>query len=120
MYATRDTVAGNGWAIPRQLDDPLVQQALATTPGRAMAQFARFLTGEVDSSGVETTVYLRDARYARAGREGWGVVPVTLRASPPTARRNSAAHPTDGAGSGSAVRRRSDDLPISGVLRALR
>jgi hypothetical protein len=43
-----------------------------------MAQFARFLVAEVDSSGDSVTVYLRDARYARAGRGGWGVLPVRL------------------------------------------
>ena len=43
-----------------------------------MAQFARFLVAEVDSSGDDLMVYLRDARYARAGRAGWGVVSVRL------------------------------------------
>jgi len=79
IYASLDTVAGNGWRLPRRLDAPPVQRALRDTrEGRAMAQFARFLVAEVDSSGNDVTVYLRDARYARAGRAGWGVVPVRL------------------------------------------
>jgi len=84
IYASPDTVAGSGWQLPRHLDAPIVQRALRDTrEGRAMAQFARFLVAEVDSSGVgEVTVYLRDARYARAGGRGWGVVSVSLRRSP--------------------------------------
>ncbi len=84
IYATADTVAGNGWQLPRHLDAPIVQRAVHDTrEGRAMAQFARFLVAEVDSSGVdEVTVYLRDARYARAGRRGWGVVSASLPRGP--------------------------------------
>jgi len=79
IYASVDTVAGDGWRLPRHLDAPVVQHALRDTrEGRAMAQFARFLVAEVDSSGDGVTVYLRDARYARAGRGGWGVLPVRL------------------------------------------
>lgn len=79
IAAGRDTVAGRDWALPRHLDDPVVQRALReTTEGRAMAQFARFLAAEVDSSaGVR--VYLRDARFTRTAREGWGVLAVRLR-----------------------------------------
>jgi hypothetical protein len=71
--------------MPRHLDAPAVQRALhATREGRAMAQFARFLAAEVDSSGdgVGATVYLRDARYARVGRDGWAVVSVRLDPGP--------------------------------------
>src|SRR5258705_552230 len=84
IYATADTVAGNGWRLPRHLDAPIVQRAVHDTrEGRAMAQFARFLVAEVDSSGVdEVTVYLRYARYARAGRRGWGVVSASLPRGP--------------------------------------
>jgi hypothetical protein len=79
MYASRDTVAGADWALPRHLRVPAVVRALReTADGRAMAQFARFLTAEVDTAGPGTTVYLRDARYARVEREGWGVVRVRL------------------------------------------
>jgi inner membrane protein len=80
IYASPDTVAGTGWQLPRHLDVPTVQRALRETrEGRAMAQFARFLVAEVDSSGAgDVTVFLRDARYARAGRGGWGVLSVSL------------------------------------------
>lgn len=79
-YASPDSVAGKDWQLPRHLDAPLVQRALRETrQGRAMAQFARLLVAEVDSSGRDSvTIYLRDARYARAGRGGWGVLSVTL------------------------------------------
>ena len=83
IYASPDTVAGDGWRLPRHLDAPAVQRALRDTrEGRAMAQFARFLAADVDSSGDDVTVYLRDARYARAGRAGWGVVSVRLDRGP--------------------------------------
>jgi len=80
IYAGADTVAGDGWRLPRHLDEAAVQRALRETrEGRAMAQFARFLVAEIDSSGVgELTVYLRDARYARGGPSGWGVVSVRV------------------------------------------
>jgi hypothetical protein len=41
-----------------------------------MAQFARFLAADVDTTSGD--VYLWDARYARAGRDGWAVVTVKL------------------------------------------
>ena len=80
VYSSPDTVAGIDWQLPRHLDVPIVQRALrGTREGRAMAQFARFLVAEVDSSRLgDVTVYLRDARYARAGRAGWGVLSVRL------------------------------------------
>jgi len=81
VYASRDTVAGDDWRLPRHLDLPVVQRALRETrEGRAMAQFARFLVAEVDSTdragGV--TVYLLDARYARSGRDTWAVLSVRM------------------------------------------
>jgi len=80
IYADSDTVAGRDWALPRHLDRPVVRQAIRETPeGRAMAQFARFLAADVDSTGAGRTVYLRDARYERRARRGWGVVAVRLR-----------------------------------------
>jgi len=80
VYASADTVAGDDWALPRHLDAPAVARGLrASREARAMAQFARFLVAEVDSSGEDgVTVYLRDARYARAGRGGWGIVRVRI------------------------------------------
>ncbi|MFN2571421.1 MAG: hypothetical protein ABR537_07400, partial [Gemmatimonadales bacterium] len=71
IYASADTVAGDDWQLPRRLRVPAVQRALQTSDGRAMAQFARFLAAEVDTS--EKTVYLRDARYARVSRSQWAV-----------------------------------------------
>ena len=81
VYASRDTVAGDDWRLPRHLDLPVVQRALRETrEGQAMAQFARFLVAEVDSTdrvgGV--TVYLLDARYARSGRDTWAVLSVRM------------------------------------------
>ncbi|HTI03796.1 MAG TPA: metal-dependent hydrolase [Gemmatimonadales bacterium] len=77
IYASPDTVAGDDWRLPRHTSVPAVARALRDTPdGRAMAQFARFLAADIDSTAK--TIYIRDARYARAAREGWGVVRVRL------------------------------------------
>ncbi len=82
VYASADTVAGDDWRLARHLDAPIVVRVLRETPeGRAMGQFARFLAAEVDSTGGggrAATVYLRDARYARTGRDGWGVLSVRV------------------------------------------
>jgi membrane-bound metal-dependent hydrolase YbcI (DUF457 family) len=72
IYAGSDTVASDDWRVPRRLDDPRVQRALATPEGRAMALFARFLAADIEGE----TVFLLDARYARSAREGWAVVGV--------------------------------------------
>ena len=83
MYASADTVVGPGWEEPRGLDDPRVRKALRLTrEGRAMAGFARFLTATVDSAPDGVWVVLRDARYARAGDRGWGVLSVSLPSDP--------------------------------------
>ncbi len=80
IYASADTVAGPDWAMPRHLDGVAVRRAIRDTPeGRAMAKFARFLAAEVDSGGRGLTVYLRDARYERMARRGWGVIAVRLK-----------------------------------------
>ena len=79
VYAGRDTVAGRDWAVPRHLTHPAVVRALTTPAGRSIAQFARFLAAEVDSSGSGLRVYLRDARYHPAGPGGWAAVEVRLR-----------------------------------------
>jgi inner membrane protein len=82
IYADTDTVAGDDWQIPRHLHDPVVVRAINDTrEGRAIAQFARFLTAEVDTTGAGAvkTVYLRDARYARVGRQGWAVTAVKIK-----------------------------------------
>ena len=77
VYAGPDTVAGDDWRVPRNLQVPPVKHAIEnTTEGRAIAHFARFLTAEVDTT--TKTVYLRDARYARTGRAGWAAVSVRI------------------------------------------
>jgi len=77
IYASADTVAGDDWRLPRRLRAREVQRALMQTPeGRAMAQFARFLAAEVDTSS--RTIYLWDARYARGARDGWAVIPIRM------------------------------------------
>jgi inner membrane protein len=77
IYASPDTVAGDDWRLARHLRAPAVVRALAeSADAKAMAQFARFLTADVDSSGK--TVYLRDARYARVGRDGWAVMRIRM------------------------------------------
>jgi inner membrane protein len=78
IYASADSVAGNGWAVARHLRDPQVQSALQTSDGRAMGQFARFLVAEVDPGAAGNLVVLRDARYARRGRVGWAVVSIRM------------------------------------------
>ena len=83
VTASPDSVAGPGWTVPRHLDDAAVRRALATPRGRAIAQFARFLAAEVDSSGGqgEVRVLLRDARYhpdADGARGGWAAVEVSV------------------------------------------
>jgi len=77
VYASTDTVAGDDWQQPRHLRAPVVQRAITQTPeGRAMAQFARFLAAEVDTS--DTAIYLWDARYARGSHDGWAVVKIRM------------------------------------------
>jgi hypothetical protein len=53
-----------------------VIRSLQTPEGRALGQFARFLAAEIDSSSK--AIYLRDARYARAARDGWGVIRIRM------------------------------------------
>jgi inner membrane protein len=76
IYASGDTVAGDDWGQPRHLHDRRVLTAIETPAGNAMAHFARFLAAEVDTA--EKTIYLRDARYAREGRDGWALVRIRM------------------------------------------
>jgi hypothetical protein len=76
IYASADTVAGDDWQISRHLHDRRVLKAIDTPAGSAMAHFARFLTAEVDTA--EKTIYLRDARYAREGRDGWALLGIRM------------------------------------------
>src|SRR2546430_9647006 len=78
ICASAATVAGHDWPAPRHLGHPAVRAALATPQGRAVAQFARFLAADVDSSGG-LRVVLRDARYHAGGRPGWAAAVVQLR-----------------------------------------
>jgi membrane-bound metal-dependent hydrolase YbcI (DUF457 family) len=79
IYASRDSVAGPGWAIARHLAHPAVRAALGTAPGRAVAQFARFLAADVDSGGGGMRVTLHDARFGTDGRPGFATAAITLR-----------------------------------------
>ena len=77
VYASADTVAGDGWRLSRNLRLRPVRHAIdSTTDGRAIAHFARFLAAEVDTT--TKTIYLRDVRYARTGQDGWAVVRVKM------------------------------------------
>jgi inner membrane protein len=77
MFASADTVAGPRWSRPRHLARLEVRRALRDTrDGRAIGRFARFLTADVDSSGARSVVTLRDARFARFGRDSWATVVV--------------------------------------------
>jgi membrane-bound metal-dependent hydrolase YbcI (DUF457 family) len=81
LSASMDSVAGRGWAVARHLDHPAVRAALVTSPGRAIAQFARFLAAAVDSSNGGVRVSLWDVRYHApgSGAGGWATVQVRLR-----------------------------------------
>ncbi len=77
MYASSDTIVDDDWQQPRHLRATVVQRAITQTrEGHAMAQFARFLAAEVDTSGK--AIYLWDARYARGSHDGWAVVKVRM------------------------------------------
>ncbi|HYX81159.1 MAG TPA: metal-dependent hydrolase [Gemmatimonadales bacterium] len=73
MYASSDTVVGEHWQVPRNLTNPAVARVLReTADGRAIAQFARFLTARVEPS--DSVVDVWDSRYARGPGDGWTVV----------------------------------------------
>jgi inner membrane protein len=78
VSASVDSIAGPDWTVPRHLADPAVRRALATPGGQAMAEFARFLAADVDSSGGGLRVYLRDARFRPLGRGGGGFATATV------------------------------------------
>jgi inner membrane protein len=79
LVAGPDTVAGDGWAVARHLDHPVVDRALRETAGgRAMTAFARFLAAEVDSTVRPPAVRFRDVRYAQPGEDGWASITVRL------------------------------------------
>lgn len=79
VWASPDTVAGPGWALPRRLDLPVVRRAITDTQdGRAIALFARFLAARVDTLAVPPRVLLQDVRYTRQGGNAWATVTVTV------------------------------------------
>jgi inner membrane protein len=81
LAASADSVAGPTWTLARHLDHPAVRAALATPQGHAIAQFARLLAAQVDSSGGGVRVSLWDVRYHRpgSGTPGWAAVQVRVR-----------------------------------------
>ena len=81
LSASPDSVVGEGWVVARHLDHRAVRAALLTPPGRAIAQFARFLAAAVDSSAGGVRVSLWDVRYHApgSGADGWANVRVRLR-----------------------------------------
>jgi hypothetical protein len=81
LAASADSIAGPGWTLARHLDHPAVRAALATPQGHAIAQFARFLAAQVDTSGSGVRVSLWDVRYHRpgSGAPGWAAVQVRVR-----------------------------------------
>jgi inner membrane protein len=80
LAASADSIAGPGWALPRHLDHSAVRAALATPQGHAIAQFARLLAAQVDSSGGSVRVSLWDARYHQpgSGAPAWAAVQVRV------------------------------------------
>jgi len=81
LAASADSIAGPGWTLARHLDHPAVRAARATPQGHAIAQFARFLAAQVDTSGSGVRVSLWDVRYHRpgSGAPGWAAVQVRVR-----------------------------------------
>jgi inner membrane protein len=80
VAVSADSVAGPDWAVARHLDAPAVRRALATPQGQTIAQFARLLVADVDSTGGGLRVSLRDARFHPTARSSsnWTTVVVTL------------------------------------------
>lgn len=62
----------------KRLDDPVVRRALRTCAGATMIAFSRYLYADVEPEGSGYRVILRDARYARERRLGFGVVTVSV------------------------------------------
>ncbi len=66
---------------PKRLDEPIIRQALRTCAGATMIEFSRYLYADVEPEGSGYRVILRDARYARERRFGFGVVTVSVEGS---------------------------------------
>jgi len=75
------SVPGPDWSMkryPKKLDDPIVRQAVNTCAGATMLVFARYPFAEVERHVPGYTVILRDARYERERRSGFGVTAISL------------------------------------------
>ncbi len=59
-------------AFVKNLDDPCYLESLSQEQMAVMARFARYPSVAVETSGDNCTVWLRDLRYARENRPGWG------------------------------------------------
>lgn len=68
----------NPTAIPRPNGSPLVARALRAPQVRGFANWARFPWAEVEEEPDGYRVYLGDARYSRARRQGFGTAVVFL------------------------------------------
>jgi len=72
---------GRDWSVkrfPKRLDDPLVRQALNTCAGATMLIFARYPFAEVERNENGYTIILRDARYEREQKSGFGAMAITV------------------------------------------
>lgn len=82
IYHSRINIFTNNTSLlqkfPRRLDDPAVGAALRTCPGRIMFYFSRFPFFEVEKGKSGVIVLLRDARYARSRRSGFGTWSIPL------------------------------------------
>lgn len=77
-------IGGSGAGAPvfesfeKNLADPRYRKALAQPQMETMARFARFPSVDVQEGRGGCTVFLRDLRYARVSRPGWGVARADL------------------------------------------
>ncbi len=70
---------GAAWIrLPRRLDEPAVRSVRAHCAGAALFRFYRFPVADVEPSGAGFEVVLRDARYRREGRSGFGAAALAL------------------------------------------
>jgi len=70
---------GAAWTrLPRRLDEPAVRSVRAHCAGAALFRFYRFPVADVEPSGGGFEVVLRDARYRREGRSGFGAAALAL------------------------------------------
>jgi len=65
-------------AFDKNLSHPCYLAALSQKQMAVMARFARYPSVSVETSGGTCTVWLRDLRYARANRPGWGAAYATV------------------------------------------